>query len=74
MYMLKQILSVAALNNLQLVFPVSEFQVSNKPKEFLIKFPYGTTQIPAFEHSEGWMLLEGGPIVRYRKQASRVAA
>ena len=71
-YLLKQILSVAALNGLELVLPVSEFKFSDKPKEFLTKFPHG--KIPAFEHSEGWTLLEGASIARYRKQVSFVAA
>ncbi|KAH0832356.1 glutathione S-transferase C-terminal-like protein [Lanmaoa asiatica] len=58
----KVILSVAALNDLELVL-LPEFDLSNKPKEFVTKFAYG--KIPAFEHSEGWKLLEGAPIARY---------
>jgi hypothetical protein len=64
----KQILSVAALNGLELVLAVPEFKFSDKPKEFLTKFPYG--KIPTFEHSEGWTLSEGASIARYRKQIS----
>ena len=48
------------------MLPVSEFKFSNKPAEFVAKFAYG--KIPAFEHSEGWKLLEGVAIARYRKQ------
>jgi len=59
----KVILSVAALNNQELVLPVSEFKFSNKPEEFVAKFAYG--KIPAFEHSEGWKLVEGASIARY---------
>ncbi|KAF8552028.1 glutathione S-transferase [Imleria badia] len=59
----KVILSVAALNGLELVLAVPEFKFSDKPKEFLTKFPYG--KIPTFEHSEGWTLSEGASIARY---------
>ena len=47
---------------------MSEFKFSNKPAEFVAKFPYG--KIPTFEDSEGWKLLEGVPIARYREQVS----
>lgn len=62
---LKQILSVAALNDQEIVLPVPEFKFLNKPEDFVAKFAYG--KIPAFEDSEGWKLVEGTSIARYRK-------
>jgi len=59
----KVILSVAALNGLELNQVPVEFGVTNKTPEFVSKFPYG--KIPIFEDSEGWSLLEGAPIARY---------
>ncbi|KAF8552025.1 glutathione S-transferase C-terminal-like protein [Imleria badia] len=57
----KVILSVAALNELELEQP--EWTSSNKPADFTSKFPYG--KIPAFEGSDGFKLIEGSPIARY---------
>ncbi|KAF9233387.1 hypothetical protein BU15DRAFT_80184 [Melanogaster broomeanus] len=48
----KVILSVAAINGLDLQQAPFEFGVTNKSPEFLSKFPYG--KIPVFEDSEGW--------------------
>ncbi|KAF9220301.1 glutathione S-transferase C-terminal-like protein [Gyrodon lividus] len=59
----KVILSVAALNGLELQLAPFEFGVTNKSPEFLSKFPYG--KIPTFENSEGWGLTEGTTIARY---------
>ncbi|KAF9233231.1 glutathione S-transferase C-terminal-like protein [Melanogaster broomeanus] len=59
----KVILSVAAINGLELEQAPFEFGVTNKSPEFASKFPYG--KIPAFEDSEGWTLIEGAPIARY---------
>jgi len=59
----KVILSVAALNGLELQQPVFQFGVTNKSPEFLSKFPYG--KIPVFEDLEGWTLIEGSTIARY---------
>ncbi|KIK91323.1 hypothetical protein PAXRUDRAFT_830941 [Paxillus rubicundulus Ve08.2h10] len=59
----KVILSVAALNGLELQQPPFQFGVTNKSPEFLSKFPYG--KIPVFEDSEGWTLMEGSTIARY---------
>ncbi|KAF9233230.1 glutathione S-transferase C-terminal-like protein [Melanogaster broomeanus] len=59
----KVILSIAALNGLDLQQAPFEFGVTNKSPEFLSKFPYG--KIPAFEDSEGWKLTEGTTIARY---------
>ncbi|KAH0832359.1 glutathione S-transferase C-terminal-like protein [Lanmaoa asiatica] len=57
----KTILSVAALNELKLEQP--EWNFSNKPAEFMSKFPYG--KIPAFEGSDGFKLIESATIARY---------
>ncbi|KAF9233383.1 glutathione S-transferase C-terminal-like protein [Melanogaster broomeanus] len=59
----KVILSIAALNGLDLQQAPFESGVTNKSPEFLSKFPYG--KIPAFEDSEGWKLTEGTTIARY---------
>ncbi|KAF9233234.1 glutathione S-transferase C-terminal-like protein [Melanogaster broomeanus] len=59
----KVILSVAAINGLELHQIPVEFGVTNKSPEFLSKFPYA--KIPVFEDSEGWTLIEGAPIARY---------
>jgi len=55
------ILSVAALNDLELEQP--EWNFSNKPTVFTASFPYG--KIPAFEGSDGFKLIEGATIARY---------
>ncbi|KAF9234641.1 glutathione S-transferase C-terminal-like protein [Melanogaster broomeanus] len=59
----KVILSIAALNGLELEQAPFEFGVTNKSPEYLSKFPYG--KIPVFEDSEGWKLTEGTTIARY---------
>ncbi|KAF9233233.1 glutathione S-transferase C-terminal-like protein, partial [Melanogaster broomeanus] len=59
----RQILSVAAINGLELHQIPVEFGVTNKTPGFLAKFPYG--KIPVFEDLQGWTLIEGTPIARY---------
>lgn len=58
-----QILSVAALNDFELKQPTFSFQ--DKPADFTEKFSYG--KIPAFEGTDGFKLIEGLPISRYRE-------
>ncbi|KAG6379377.1 glutathione S-transferase C-terminal-like protein [Boletus reticuloceps] len=57
----KVILSVAALNGLELELP--EYHFFNRPAEYTSKFPYG--KIPTFEDSDGFKLFEGETIARY---------
>lgn len=58
-----QIVSVATLNDLELEQP--EWDFSNKPAGFTSKFTYG--KIPTFEGADGFQLIEGMTIARYRE-------
>lgn len=57
------------MNDLEITLP--EYKMPHKPEGFVTKFPYG--KVPAFEDSEGWKLVEGAPIARYRKRTVRLA-
>ncbi|KAG6379388.1 glutathione S-transferase C-terminal-like protein [Boletus reticuloceps] len=57
----KIILSVAALNNLELEEP--EWHFFKRPGEYNSKFTYN--KIPTFEDSDGFRLMEGATIARY---------
>ena len=58
-----QIYTIAVLNELELELP--PFSFPDKPAEFMEKFPYG--KIPAFEGADGFKMIEGTPIARYRE-------
>lgn len=58
-----QIHTIAALNELELELPPPTFP--DNPAEFMEKFPYG--KIPAFEGTDGFKMIEGTPIARYRE-------
>ncbi|KAN0088000.1 Glutathione S-transferase, C-terminal-like protein [Tylopilus felleus] len=59
----KVILSVAEVNGFELKLPQAEWSFTNKPAEFMSKFPYG--KIPTFEGTDGFKLIEGTTIARY---------
>lgn len=60
---------MAAITGQELDHPASyTHRETNKTPEFLAKFPHG--KVPAFEGKDGFTLVEGVAIARYRESLS----
>lgn len=68
-----QILTIAALNGLEIEVPEFEFGVDNHSPEYLAKFLYG--KVPTFESADGsFTLTEGQAIARYIAESGPMAS
>ncbi|PWY89888.1 translation elongation factor eEF-1B gamma subunit [Aspergillus heteromorphus CBS 117.55] len=64
--------AAANLNNLKLEYPAFEMRVTNQTPAFLSKFPLG--KVPAFEATDGTLLVESDAITQYVAESGPAAA